>query len=60
MLKFLMKPFRQKRFFYGIVKHLYFKSVVLSGFTNDAQFRISIEKAWTQLFFHLTLMNMHV
>ncbi len=28
-------------------------------FTKDTQWRISTEKAWTQLFVHLTLLNMH-
>ncbi len=32
--------------------------IVLSGFTKDAQWRISAEKGWTQLFLHLTLLNM--
>ncbi len=39
MLKFFTEPFRQKRFFYGIVKHLYFKSVMLR--LNDAHKWIS-------------------
>ncbi len=34
--------------------------IVLSGFTKDAQWKISTEKAWTQLFLCLTLLNMHV
>ncbi len=34
--------------------------IVLSGFTKDAQWRISAEKAWTQLFLCLTLLNMHL
>ncbi len=33
---------------------------VLSGFTKDAQWQISAEKAWTQLFLRLTLLNMHL
>ncbi len=33
-------------------------NIVLLGFSEDAQRRISIEKAWTQLFLHLTLLNM--
>ncbi len=34
--------------------------IVLSGFTKDAQWRISTEKVWTQLFLRLTLLNMHL
>ncbi len=34
--------------------------IVLSGFTKDAQWRISTEKAWTQIFLPLTLLNMHL
>ncbi len=33
-------------------------TIVLSVFTIDAQYRISAEKAWTQLFLPLTLLNM--
>ncbi len=43
---------RQRKPSFGI-------KIVLSGFTKDAQWRISTEKAWTQLFLHLTLLNMH-
>ncbi len=34
--------------------------IVLSDFTKDAQWRISAEKAWAQLFLHMTLLNMHL
>ncbi len=34
--------------------------IVLSGFTKDSQWWISAEKAWTQLFLRLTLLNMHL
>ncbi len=34
--------------------------IVLSGFIKDAQWRISAEKAWTQLFLCQTLLNMHL
>ncbi len=33
--------------------------IVLSGF-KDAQWRISAEKAWKELFLHLTLLNMYL
>ncbi len=44
---------RQCKPFFGI-------KIVLSGFTKDAQWRISAEKLWTRLFLHLTLLNMHL
>ncbi len=34
--------------------------IVLSGFNKDAQWRFSAEMAWTQLFLHLTLLNMRL
>ncbi len=34
--------------------------IILSGFTEEGQWRISAEKAWTQLFLCLTLLNMHL
>ncbi len=34
--------------------------IVLSGFTKDAQWGISAEKAWIQLLLRLTVLNMHL
>ncbi len=41
-------------------RKLSFGVKMLSGCTKDAQWRISAEKAWTQLFLWLTLLNMHL
>ncbi len=46
------KSLRQRKPSFGV-------KIVLSGFTKDAQWRISAGKAWTQLLLRLTLLNMH-
>ncbi len=44
---------RQRKLSFGV-------KIVQSGFTKDAQWLISAEKVWTQLFLHLTLLNMYL
>ncbi len=34
--------------------------IIASGFTKDAQWKISTEKVWTQLFLYMNLLNIHL